>query len=444
VNDTHTQPLQSLTLPVRALRVEVLDGPQSGETVNVTSEKLTVGTAEGNDLRLSDPTVSRYHLELARGPQGTAIVDHGSTNGTFVGNVRIFRAAASPGTVLRVGETRLRVLDGEDVAVALRPEPRFGGLLGASAVMRRLMAKLERAAQGDAAALLLGESGTGKELIARALHETGPRKDKPFITVDCAALTPTLVASELFGHERGAFTGADRAHAGTFERANTGTIFLDEIGEVSAPLQAMLLGVLERRRFRRLGGNADFSTDVRVISATNRDLRAEINAGRFRLDLFYRLAVVTLDIPPLRERPDDIPLLMEQFLRECGADQPLDAMISPSTLDYLKQYSWPGNVRELRNFVEATFLMGEMPSVSGEGSSAPAPAVPAPTELTDGLLEDDYRTARLKLLEAFERKYLPRLLERAAGNVTQAAKMARMDRSYLTQLLSRHGLARSR
>src|SRR5204863_5285067 len=215
------------------------------------------------------------------------------TNGTFAGATMIHKATIRPGTVLTLGKTTLKVDDGETVTVELYGDDRLGKLRGRSPEMRRLMAAIERAAQSDASALILGETGTGKELIARALHEASPRKDQPMEIVDCGAQLPALIASELFGHEKGAFTGADQQHIGAFERAHGGTLFLDEIGELPLSLQANLLGALERRRFRRLGGKADIAIDVRVVSATNRDVRSDVNKGGFRLDLYYRLAVVT-------------------------------------------------------------------------------------------------------------------------------------------------------
>src|SRR5262249_43794023 len=280
-------------------------------------------------------------------------------------------------------------------------------------VMRRLLLSIERAAQSDAAVLLIGESGTGKEVIARALHDLGPRAKKPFVTVDCGALSPTLVASELFGHERGAFTGADRQHIGAFERASGGTLFLDEIGELPGALQANLLGVLERRRFRRLGGKQEISVDVRIVSATHRDLRAEVNSGTFRLDLYYRLAVVVMKVPPLRERADDVPLLVEHFLRECGHDGPVGALISPAAMHALMHHHWPGNVRELRNLIEATVAMGEAPPLDG-GPAAPAGRA--------GVADLPYKEARAQVLHDFEASYLRALLERTQGNVSQAPR----------------------
>jgi DNA-binding NtrC family response regulator len=220
-----------------------------------------------------------------------------------------------------------------------------------------------------------------------ALHDLGPRAARPFVAVDCGALAPSLVASELFGHERGAFTGAEAQHVGAFERAHGGTLFLDEIGELPFALQASLLGALERRRVRRLGGRADLAIDVRVVSATNRDVRGDVNSGAFRLDLYYRLAVVTLRLPPLRERAEDIELLVEHFLRECGEDGLINALISPATMRSLASHHWPGKVRELRNLIEATLAMGEPPALDPAPPGAPGDPIAA-------VLALPYRTAR--------------------------------------------------
>jgi DNA-binding NtrC family response regulator len=309
--------------------------------------------------------------------------------------------------------------------------------------MRRLFADIERIASSEASALVIGESGTGKELVARALHERGNRAAKPFVTVDCGSLSPTLVASELFGHERGAFTGADRQHVGAFEQAAGGTIFLDEIGELPAALQANLLGVLERRRFKRLGGRNEIAVDVRVVSATHRDLRAAVNAGTFRLDLFYRLAVVTLEIPPLRERREDVPLLVAHLLRECGHDGPVEALVPTASMLEWMAHAWPGNVRELRNVVEATVAMGRPPSLA-TSSLAPPPMPSQALSFADpALLVQPYKDARASVLSSFEATYLKELFQRAAGNVSRAAREAHIDRSHLIELLKRHGIRKS-
>ena len=430
----HTVPLSDIRLPIRTLRASIVDadGPANH---SADSDQVTIGSAEGNDLVIHDPTVSRYHVELFRGPDGVRVVDCGSTNGTWIGNVRVQQAVVAPGAVLRLGKTAVRVSDGADATVEVPAEERLGELRGRSAVMRRLMAQVRRAAGSTASVLLWGESGTGKELIARAIAELGSRSAGPFVTVDCGALAPTLVASELFGHERGSFTGATERHIGAFERANGGTLFLDEIGELPAALQASLLGVIERQRFRRLGGRDEVSVSVRVVSATHRDLRAEVNTGSFRLDLFYRLAVVQLRVPPLRERRDDVPLLVEHFLRASGHAGDIEELFSPAALDMLAQHHWPGNVRELRNLVEATLAMGEAPAF--EMGATAAIATDDPFAALVGLT---YKDARRELLESFEKRYLETLMKRAAGNVSQAARVAAMDRSYLIELLRRHGV----
>jgi DNA-binding NtrC family response regulator len=301
------------------------------------------------------------------------------------------------------------------------------------------MAQIAKAAQSDVSVLVHGESGTGKELVARALHDLGPRRARPFVTVDCGALPPTLLASELFGHERGAFTGADRAHVGAFEAATGGTVFLDEIGELQPAVQATLLGVLERRRVRRLGSRGELPIDIRVVAATHRDLRAEVNRGTFRLDLFYRLAVVTLAIPPLRERPDDIPLLVEHFLRDAGWDAAIDQLVSPAAMDALARQHFAGNVRELRNLVEAAVAMGEPPAVrapdGSDGGGAAGAGGRAEQFATDLALP--YKEARARLLDDFEARYLDALLARAGGNVSAAARTAQMTRSHLNELLAK-------
>jgi DNA-binding NtrC family response regulator len=437
---------------LRTLQVEVADGPDKGLRHAAPTERLTVGTADGNDVVLHDPTVSRFHLELRRRAEGVLVTDTGSTNGTWCAGVRIERGMVSAGAVLRLGATALRVTEGEEVDVEIGATERIGGIVGRSAVMRRLMRQIERAAQSDVSVLIVGESGTGKEVIARALHDAGARASRPFVTLDCGAIAPTLVASELFGHERGAFTGADRQHIGAFERADGGTVFLDEIGELPPALQPALLGVLERRRFRRLGGKEEVAIDVRLVCATNRDLRVEVNAGRFRLDLYYRVAQTRLEVPPLRERREDIPLLAEKFLEELGHDGTLSSVLDDAEIARLGDHPFAGNVRELRNIVEAAVAMGEMPPLE-RGVTAPAAAATAPASSRRGpvsvrvtgdiiapLLDLSYREARGRLLASFEERYLRTLLERSGGVVSRAARTASMNRSHLIDLLQRHGI----
>jgi len=422
-------------IPVRTLRVEVLSGPDAGKALETEEEVLTIGTAPGNALCLKDDTVSRFHLELSGGERGISVIDLGSSNGTASGSVRIERGVVSSGAELRLGNTKLRVHDGDASVVELYGGDELGELKGKTEIMRRLMAQVTTAAQSAVPVLVIGESGTGKELVARAVHNESPRAGGPFVTLDCGALAPNLVASELFGHERGAFTGADRQHIGAFERASGGTLFLDEIGELPAELQPQLLGALERKRFRRVGGRAEIDVDLRIVCATNRDLRAEVNASVFRLDLYYRIAVVVLRVPALRERALDIPLLVAHFLRECGHEEAPEALLPGTVIQQLQDHRWPGNVRELRNWVEATVAMGESPPLSLHDPSA-VMASPEEHELY-GL---SYKDARRSVLEAFELRYVTRLLSASNGNVAAAARQAQMDRTYLIKLVQRHGL----
>ena len=439
--DAKTKESHTERLAVRAVSVEVVEGVNAGKTASARDERLSVGSAEGNDLVLTDTTVSRYHLELRRIDGGIEVRDHRSTNGTWLGErgpnaLRIHHAVVTPGTSMWLGDSRILIRDAGGVTVPIHAGDTLCGLRSESQVMRRLLAEVRRGANSDASVLIVGESGTGKELVARAVHELGPRTGGPFVTIDCAALAPNLVASELFGHERGAFTGADRRHVGAFERADGGTLFLDEIGELPNSLQATLLGALERRSFRPVGGNEERSFDARVLAATHRDLREEVNTGAFRLDLYYRLAVVTLTTPPLRERPEDIPLLLEHFLRDAGFVGDLASLFPSESLVALSTHSFPGNVRELRNVAEAAVAMGVAPALRG--------TIPGDDESVLAAFEQlvtlPYKDAKTRLLGEFERRYLEDRLNNADGNVSRAARDAGMNRSYFIELLARHGI----
>jgi DNA-binding NtrC family response regulator len=421
-------------MPVRTFAATVAEGVDHGTSWE--GEQGSFGTAQDNALVLTDDTVSRYHARVVAVAEGVRVTDLGSTNGTFLGDVRIADAVVPHGSRLKLGRSLVELGSGLPATVDLYDEDRLGALRGQTPVMRRLMSQIRRAAQSSVGVLLIGESGTGKELFARALHDESRRANGPFITVDCASITPTLVASSLFGHERGAFTGAISTKQGAFELANGGTLFLDEVGELPNELQASLLGALERRRFLRVGGKNEISVDVRVVAATHRDLRREVNSGRFRLDLYYRLAVVSLDVPPLREHPRDIPLLIEHFVREEGVNTPVSELISEATLAELSRYHWPGNVRELKNYVQATLAMGE-------ASLLPEPAtgeLSLPRAIFASYSKLAYGEARAQLLQTFEKAYLEALLERTQGNVAQAARDSHMARSHLNELLRRHGI----
>jgi DNA-binding NtrC family response regulator len=306
------------------------------------------------------------------------------------------------------------------------------GVVAHSAAMRAVVARMRKLARVTTSVLIEGETGSGKEVVARGLHELGPRRSGPFEVVDCGSLPPSLIAAQLFGYERGAFTGADARRAGAFERADGGTVLLDEIGEVPLELQPALLGVLERRRFTRVGGGEPVSVDVRVLAATNRDLRAEVNAGSFRADLYHRLAVARIVLPPLRDRLDDLEPLIEHITEQLtGApSNPLAGV-----MDTLRAQRWTGNVRELKNVVEAAVVLGELPGAADR--PRPAPAAPAVADAADTAT---YKDARAAAVAAFEHEFLTRLLAATGGNVSEAARRARMDRVYLGQLLKRHGL----
>lgn len=429
--------------PLRRLSVEVIGGPDAGRRHTSEEDQITIGSGTANDLILTDETVSRCHVELTRASDRIRVRDLSSTNGTSFHGCLIESGLLPSGSVLSLGRTTLSISDAESISVPMHGEERFGEFIGRSAAIRRLMARLERAAASSSSVLVIGETGTGKELIARAIHEHSTRAHRAFETVDCGALLPTLIASELFGHERGAFTGADHQHIGAFERADGGTLFLDEIGEVPVALQPALLGALERRTFRRIGGTQPIEVDVRVVAATHRDLRGEINHGRFREDLYYRIAVVTLVVPPLRERPEDLPLLVEHFLQKSGSHARLGEVFSERAMDALGAHHWPGNVRELRNYVEAAVVMGEVPAPAGKTSSeadVTSTAAPRATRSYSELLRKPYGEGRSAVLAEFESAYLEDLIGRTNGNISEAARTARMNRSYLNRMLKRHGI----
>ncbi|NVB85063.1 MAG: sigma 54-dependent Fis family transcriptional regulator [Kofleriaceae bacterium] len=404
------------------MRLVVLRGPDRGHALRIDREEVVVGTAASVHLRLTDPTVSRHHATLRMTEHGILVTDLDSTNGTRVDRRRIQSAYTEPGDAIDVGSTRMRVeLQRGRVELPLSGSSRFGPLLGRSIAARRLFSLLEQVATADVTVLLLGESGVGKDLAAQALHEAGPRAAAPFIVFDCGAATGSVIESELFGHERGAFTGALDRRNGAFQEAQGGTLFLDEIGELPRELQPKLLRAIDRREIRPVGSDRARSLDVRIIAATNRDLKREVNSGAFREDLFYRLNAFPISVPPLRERADDIPLLADHFWRTFIGDD--GGGIPASLLPELTEYSWPGNVRELRHRVEQLALL--RPREATEPQTAPRAS---------------YREAKAKALDAFEAGFLAELMARAGGNVSEAARLASMDRVHLSKLLRKHGL----
>jgi transcriptional regulator with PAS, ATPase and Fis domain len=414
---------------VRSFQLRVEAGPERGRTFVSDRDRVTVGTHESNQLVLTDRTVSRFHCDLSLERDQVVVRDLQSRNCTLVNGVQVREAFLTDGMQLTLGETRLIFRTGsEQISIPLSPQPRFGSMVGQAAATRATFAQLERAAATDTTVLLLGETGTGKEAAAESLHRESARRDRPFVIVDCAAVPPDLMESELFGHRRGSFTGADAEREGAFEAADGGTIFLDEIGELPLDLQAKLLRVLERRSVKRIGENDYRPVDVRVIAATNRDLRQEVNAKRFRSDLYYRVAVLEIALPPLRDRQDDLPLLVRHLLSGLRADPAQLALYTgEEMIARLREHPWPGNVRELRNHLERCLALR-----SPVGPPAQA-ASPVPVSTVE---PEDFRDARARWTTGF----LERLLARHENNVTAAARAAGMDRIHLYRLLRQHGL----
>ena len=428
------------------LSLEARSGPDAGRSCVVDGDVVTVGKLLECNLVLSDPTVSRRHLRITRAGDGWVLADAGSTNGTFLAGVRVREAPIEAGAVFRAGQVEIAfVPERQQIDVEPWPDDHFGGLLGKSLAMRRLFGLMARVAETDATVLLQGETGTGKGAFARALHQASRRSQAPYVVVDCGAVQRQLVESELFGHEKGAFSGAYQQRVGAFEHAHGGTIFVDELGELELELQPKLLRVLDAREVRRIGGDEPIPVDLRVIAASRRDLAREVERGVFREDLYFRLSVVSLTIPPLRERAEDIPLLVEHFLQQAAEQRGTPVpRLAPETLDRLTSHDWPGNVRELRNTVERALLLsrvqvGDQLRVDGLAPRAEAGARPArPDAAFDPAAS--FQAEKERWVERRERAYLAWLMGEHEGNVSAAARAARMDRKYLHKLLRKHEL----
>lgn len=405
-----------------------------GSTVSCDASRpgrLLVGKSRACDLCVADPLVSRRHLALEVDGWGLHLTDLGSTNGTAVNGVHVKEAWLKGGEAVVVGETELTIgFAPSATEVTVSDAVRFGRVLGASLAMRRLYPLCERLAATDLPVLIEGESGTGKDLLAESLHEASARRSGPFVVFDCGATPPTLVESALFGHERGAFTGATATRVGAFEAAHGGTLFLDELGELPLDCQPRLLGALARGAVQRVGSNAWVPVDVRVIAATRRDVDQEVQDGRFREDLYYRLAVARIEMPPLRRRGGDITRLARHFHREItGSDAPLPRALAAK----LEASSWPGNVRELENAVARYVAIGDL-DLDGGPSAPPVGANPF-----EEILEAELPLARARerLMAEFERRYIERVLARHGGNVSRAAASSGLARRYFQILNAR-------
>ena len=452
---TRTVAVDPDRLTMAKYTLEVTAGPAAGTRRSFDRRLVYIGSSPECAFPIDDPTVSRSHCKLEVDHRGFRLRDLGSKNGCFTGGLRVVDAyLPSDGATITLGDSELRFQpSAETVDVELSRQSRFGDIIGESLQMREIFAMLARVAPTDVTVLVDGESGTGKELVAEALHSHSRRANKPFVIFDCSAVAENLIESELFGHVKGAFTGATSSRVGAFHAANGGTLFLDEIAELQPDLQPKLLRALEKGEVKPVGSNAHVNADVRIIAATNRSLESEVRKGTFREDLYYRLAVVGVHLPPLRERPEDIPLLVKHFLDKMERAGTFRAQVSYETMAKLQRHAWPGNVRELRNFIERASVLSESGRIEtrfiGERShgmlrdrAAEASASAEQGEDgTIGHLAVDYslafKDAKARLVDTFERQYWRRHLDAAGGNISEAARMTGIHRKSLEYLLKK-------
>jgi DNA-binding NtrC family response regulator len=443
-----SSPPGDAALEPASFRVHVVEGLDAGRELRIDgreASRLLVGKGPTADLKLTDPAVSRRHLAVEIDRGRLRITDLGSTNGTRLGDYEVVDVFARGGEVLRIGSTSLRIerLAGAADGDAKGGAAQFARIIGASAAMRRLYPLCERLAASNVPVIIEGETGTGKEALAEAIHEAGPRVKFPFVVFDCTTVAASLVESELFGHERGAFTGASAARPGMFELAEGGTLLIDEIGDLSLALQAKLLRAVERSEVRRVGGSKPIQCNVRLLVATRRDLEREVQQGHFRDDLFHRLAVARIELPPLRRRREDIPLLAQHFWSTLGGD-----LGGPprELVDHWTEMDWPGNVRELRNAVARRIALGELDHSArvGLGSVPPVSVQPdrgdagSEAEIPEVLAMNlPFPKARRVVLESFIRRYVARALGAHGGNVAQAAAASGIARRYFQLLRDR-------
>ncbi|HLU67515.1 MAG TPA: sigma 54-interacting transcriptional regulator [Kofleriaceae bacterium] len=426
---------------VRDLAARVVAGPDQGAEAVLHGRELRIGADPSNHLRLGDPSVSRFHCAIVADDRGYRLVDERSANGTFLNGVQVHDAYLPDPARIELGGSAIAISFGDqEREIELSAEDCFGAAIGRSVAMRELFALGRRAAQSHATVLILGETGTGKDLIARAIHDHSARAGAPYVVFDCGAAAPSLIESALFGHVRGAFTGADSDRPGVFERAHGGTLFLDEIGELELSLQPKLLRALESGTVTRVGSTEPIRVDVRIIAATNRDLRGEVEQGRFRSDLFYRLAVILLQVPPLRERPEDIPLLVAHFLDSAVARDSGDAERVRAHMDSvfggLAQHRWPGNVRELRNVIERAAALADPGELGKDIFSRMV-------ELRTSIARSMRHLPPLEEARAqFDREYLRDALAASGGDVTAAAELAQVHPKSFARLLRRYGIER--
>ncbi len=426
----------------RQFALDVLAGPDQGRRVTKDTLPISIGSAMDADLRLIDHYVSRRHCRIVEAENGSfVLLDEESRNGTFVNGVQIFQIAFEPGTEMQVGRTRIRFgFDEPADSLASATLESFGELVGASHPMHVAFGSLRGVAPTSLTCLLLGETGTGKELAARGIHAHSHRAGGPFIVIDCGAVSEPLIEDKLFGHERGAFTGALKDAGGAFEGASGGTIFLDEVGELPLALQPKLLRVLERREIVRLGSHEAISVDVRVIAATHRDLPSLAAEGGFRQDLYYRLAEATLWLPPLRTRAEDIASLARHLLDRAGGPP---VVLHPDAVAVLKRHSWPGNVRELRNVLRRAAAMASAGSISAE--LLDDLIGPTKTGFVSESVDTTRKFSNLPIAEARDehrKEYVKQLLELFGDDHAAVARQMGVHIKYARRLMRKYGFLR--
>lgn len=415
--------------PAASYLLKVLSGPDQGMSAVVEGPFL-VGSHPEAGLVLSDSTVSRRHLEIELRPEGAVVRDLGSLNGTFLQGTQLKEFVVQREAVFSAGQTMLSLSVSEQVLPRANLAGTFGRSLARSGSMRRVFALLKQVASSDSTIVLNGETGTGKEALAHAVHETSPRRKKPYVVFDCGAVAASLVESELFGHAKGSFTGAAGTRDGVLLQADGGTLFLDEVGELPLDLQPRLLRFLETGTVKRVGDDRARAVDVRVVAATHRDLEAEVKTGRFRSDLYFRLAVVTVRVPPLRERPEDIPLLVSHFVTELGCPA---FTLSDELMTKLSKHAWPGNVRELRNVIERALASGGV-----KLDSLPLPPQGRPS--AEDLAQMPFKAAKDAIVDVFMREYFESLFEQSGRSVSEMARRAGIARTYAHRLVKKLGL----
>jgi transcriptional regulator with GAF, ATPase, and Fis domain len=453
-------PSQTFVVPAKATEhtlikkkatILILSGPQQGKEIIIESTPFSIGSSDSCDLQLQDTAVSRKHCIINSDGHTFSIQDTNSTNGSFLCELRIMHAYLTPGSELRLGNTRLLFSPALELAdIPLSQNNHFGSAIGASDAMRRIFYLAESYAPTDATIMLTGETGTGKEIFAEEIHKHSKRADKPFVVIDCTSISRDIVESELFGHIKGAFTGATSDRPGAFESADGGTVFLDEIGELPQELQPKLLRVLEKREIKRVGSNEVRKIDVRIICATNRNIQKEINDGNFREDLYYRLSVVNIELPPLREHKEDIPLLAETFMNRLhNANAHDEIQDFDNAMKALMRYDWPGNIRELRNLVDRAYYHIQKPVdilMCQQGDIFLKQTCSAQNSNEENSSSNSvdttkpFKDEKNRLIDDFERQYIKELLARNNGNVSKSAREADIERAYLQRLIKKYGL----